>query len=758
MAREVLKAASENPPQDRRLALLGGNYGVQAVKWLYLSAAVVCLLLLVCVPLALPIMWWTKRGLRTRQWSFLFKISLLVVAGLVAVTGASSFARLIGDEVRAVATVADDASGVLGTYLSAWAGNIPGMIAGGVVIGVLAGFVWAWWDWQRTPRRKSPAKHKTVVQAALETWRRKRIAQGQELGDMEVVYGTEIGDYDSGGIVAQRIQDMLHTLLFGTTGSGKTQTLFRLLLAYIYSELPVFVIDMKGSTTTRDTAKAYAQAHGRPYYEFSLNGPMHYDMLDTSDTDPTRQKDMIIAAEQWSDEHYKGLAEDHLLTLFKIIQETGPMQGHSVLATVAGLLDPVQLRRFVDRRLIDPSQDGLRNQALAMASKIEAKPDSVSGLASKLNRVVNSVVGDWLTPAAPHFTLRQAFEESAVVMISLNFQNYPQLAGTVGSFVLQDLKSMAGSLQGRAGKDRTPWLVAIDEFTHIDGTALASTVQQIRESGARAVLVTQGKGDMASVSDPRYESVIWGQADTIIAHACDDETAEAISERAGERWGFRQSHDTNERNAVFDLDRGGVSNRGRIDDVLVPRISTDSLKHQEVGECTILGKFLAPADGDDGFWARARRSEVPKKSLVRNVGVVMDETAQRYADGARQDTVAEGEISTGSSEAPQIVEEADSEPASASRRPEPVGASQTAADDAQDAQAAPEPPRASGSRSAGLRVAPGYGKATERAPGAVGHKAGETSGSAPGRGRGESPGRGDGKDDSSGNYFDDWLE
>lgn len=710
MAREVLKPISEHPPQSRRLALLGGNYGAEAMRWVYLAVAVLVVLLLICVPLAVPIMAWVKHGLRRRQWSAVFKIFLLALAGAVGLLGLSSIVALLTAEALAVASVIDDAGAMPLLYLGAWLSHLGGLLAGSVVLGVPLGFVWAWWDWQRTPARKAPAKHKTVVQVLVEKWRRRRIAHGSDLGDSEVVYGTEIGDHDTGEVVAQRIPDMLHTLLFGTTGSGKTQTLFRMVLAYIHSQLPVFLVDMKGSTTTRDTAKAYAAAHGRPYYEFSLNGPMHYDMLNCANTDPTRQKDMIIAAEEWSDEHYKGLAEDHLLTLFKIIQETGPMQGQSVLATVAGLLDPIQLRRFVDRRLLDPSQDELRNQALAMANKIEAKPDSVSGLASKLNRVVNSVVGGWLTPQDPHFTLRDAYDENAVVMISLNFQNYPQLAGTVGAFVLQDLKSMAGSIQGIPAKDRKPWLMAADEFTHIDGTALASTVQQVRESGARAVLSTQGFGDMASHRDPRYQSVVWGQADTVIAHACDAATAEAVSEKAGEKWGYRQSHDTNERNAVLDIDRGAASNRGRVDDVKVPRINIDAIMHQPVGQCVIIGKFLAPADEGDSFWARARRALVPKKMLVRNVGVVMDETARRHADGAEQDTVPEGAITTGSSEAPQIIGEDEGAPVSApASAPSPA----TATLPAQEPLGQHTAPRAA---SAHVRVAPGYTAAQEPAP------------------------------------------
>lgn len=651
MAREVIRSLPKRPPSVRHHAILGADMSRTITKWLYVVVAVLAVVSLLFAPLFLPVALLVQYGYRNRQWSPLFKVFLLAVAIGVFL----AFPAVWGGVITAVlATFSVIRDGGFEVWLPAWSTalltHVPGVLALSMIAGIPAGMVAAWWDWQRTPVWEQPRKSMTLVQHGMRAYEQRRIAAGSTgSGDM-VVYGVDTGKYSDGSVVAQFIKDMLHTILLGKTGSGKTQTMFKIVSAFIHASLPVFLIDMKGSLGTRNMLRAYARASGRPYYEFSLNGPMHYDPLQSEGTDPTRQRDLIISAEEWSDPHYKGIAGEYLLTLFKVIQVAGPLEGMSTLGTCAALLDPQRLRRFVNTKLTDPAHDQLRSEAQAKADRLVDNPNIVSGLASKLNSLVNSVVGQWLSPGEQTFTMRQAFNENAVVLISLNHMYYQQLSGTIAAFVMQDLKTLGGSiLQSVPKEERRPWLLAVDEFTKIGSTAVASTMEQVREAGARVLVTTQGVGGIAEKGDS-FLATVWGQATTYIVHTADQETAERMSAEAEMEWVPETRHDTNQRDSVFDPDRGGVQNRGQLFYREGRRLDASAITNQEMGYCTIIGPFPGVADDRDKWWERLLRRPKTKRTLVTDCRVVMDDVARENEDATAATLVSPDEIDMGSTE------------------------------------------------------------------------------------------------------------
>lgn len=645
MSREVIDKLPERPPEFRQNSLLGGGLSRRTRFGLFVCGFLLVLVSLPLSPLMLIIGFIVQHRAKTRLWTRIFPFVLLAVAVVVGLVFGHVWTDWAGAILKDAWASAKQFESPLHAFSDHTSGMIPAWIVAGVVIGIPVGLLYAWWDWFRTPQWRVRDKKRTMSQVLRMGVHRRMIERGSGRGSGEVVYGLENDKYDSGAVVSQRIEDMLHTMIFGTTGSGKTQTLFRILFAFIEDSLPVFVIDLKGSKTTYETLEAKAEAEGRTFYGFTLNGPSHYDPFRTNaGTNATKQKDLFISAEEWSDEHYKGIAESFLLTLFKALEVGGPLPGKSVLASCGVFLnEPNELAKYARTHLSSQEHQDLNNQVMIRVQQVNENPQSISGLVTKISRIVESVAGSWISPEAPHFTLREAWEENAVVVFSLPNMAYPMLSATLAAFVLQDLKALAAEIQDMPKASRKPWAMAVDEFAKANTTALETAIAQVRESEARVVLAEQSL--KANAADKQnFMDGLWNQATTKIVHNVDIDTAERFCRVAGPKWGTEKSHDTNEQDGLLDIDRGGLQNRGRAKPVKVDRIDPSRFATFEAGEFAMMGPMLWRAGDGDSLGSRLTGKKVPKQTLVKQCRTVRDHLAIQLDTGVAQATVADGEL------------------------------------------------------------------------------------------------------------------
>ena len=102
-----------------------------------------------------------------------------------------------------------------------------------------------------------------------------------------------------------------HALVLGTTGSGKTVTISNVVESAINRGLPLIYIDGKGDYDLGKRVCDYAQSQNRPSWLFGMRGDsVAYDPLSSGGY--TSKKDRIIELREWSEEHYKKLAEGYL--------------------------------------------------------------------------------------------------------------------------------------------------------------------------------------------------------------------------------------------------------------------------------------------------------------------------------------------------------------------------------------------------------------------------------------------------------------
>jgi hydrogenase/urease accessory protein HupE len=130
-----------------------------------------------------------------------------------------------------------------------------------------------------------------------------------------------------------------HTGVLGAPGSGKSTTIAALLEQHVtgWHELHhgAVIIDPKGDPAIRKAAQTAAQAAGAPFYEFSPQGGVVYDVLAGGDVD--RRTDKILAAEEWTEPHYLAGATTYLREVMRTLEAT---ETHPTLSKVLALMDP----------------------------------------------------------------------------------------------------------------------------------------------------------------------------------------------------------------------------------------------------------------------------------------------------------------------------------------------------------------------------------------------------------------------------------
>lgn len=581
-------------------------------------------------PLALPIMIWVHYGFYKKLWSKPWKIFVGFI-GSLALLGALT--GIISDAIRLKINIFDS-----------WYLHTPLQVLGGIGFGVFWGIIL----WLRLYLSQPAYKRLDVNEYTRTLWQylvsnfwwKKRIETGAFNPDNCIIYGVENDKHSTGKPVYQRLEDILHAISFGETGSGKSQTLLRFIQAYMRNNLPAIIIDMKGDPKYRAAIKQLGDHYGTKVYEWSLGQEVgHYDPL-ASVPDARSQMDLVVRSLDWGETYYQNIAEDALKTIFEILSTTGPMQveenGETVtcsyLESAYRLLDIPTLDNYINRYLKGPKYLQLRNDAHVLGQKLKKDSRDYSGLTAQLKPTVETSAGKSLRPEGKGaFSLQQVLSENACVVISLNSLANQKLARLIAALIMNDIQRMAGKL---GENNKKPWLLAVDEFTHAGKTGFDAMLQQSRSSGARILISTQAQADITAMgereqpgSGESFAKQITGQASTYILHRVDPDTADWVVPKLPKVVGMQKTYQTQEKDSWADADSGARGDHSLSTPEANPAIDADYLKNLRVGECVIYGDFLHRSMAGDlvsSRWDILRGVRRPRKMLVAHALTVRD--------------------------------------------------------------------------------------------------------------------------------------
>lgn len=319
----------------------------------------------------------------------------------------------------------------------------------------------------------------------------------------------------------------LHTLVFGTTGGGKTTTLKNIIESNIDRKRPVFYVDGKGDLGLAYQIRDYCKKTGTPFYLFSMvNGETAYNPLSLGGY--TAKKDRIIGLRKWSEDHYRILAEGYLQTVMKVLERSSV---NVDITSLAKYCHPSELMMLC-REIGDQS---LSNEV----AKLDGSSDDMQSLIGEITNLANSEIGHLFDTSKSNsvITLDQVMKEGGVAYFSLQPLLFPAYASTVGKLIINDLKALA-STQLKGG-EIIPIQVLFDELYLFIGPQIVNLINQGRSAGVHAVLSTQSPADLKEVESADFLDQVIDNVNNYIVHRINSSSgAELMSSVIGTNDGF----------------------------------------------------------------------------------------------------------------------------------------------------------------------------------------------------------------------------
>jgi hypothetical protein len=374
-----------------------------------------------------------------------------------------------------------------------------------------------------------------------------------------------------------------HVGVIGAPGSGKSTTIATLLEQHVRGvdgdHHGAVIVDPKGDATIAKAARSAAEAAGVPFIEFTPQGGVVYDMLAGGDVD--RRTDKILAAEEWTEPHYLAGATTYLREVMRTLDATGT---RPTLSKVLDLMDP-------DRHESRGGGAGpvyAKELADYLGALTPRQRGDLSGLRDRIAALARSDMAAWLdpdrNPQAPCLDLAAAIKAKAVVLFSLQADDYPMLSKKLAAAIVLDLIAVAQRHQN----DPIPTFVALDEFGAIDSDMVLRLLARARGAGFSVTLAAQTLADFTAASrDGAMATRVIGNLNAmIVGRLNDSDEAEWIAKVAG----TKDSWTTTQRTNLLLPANEGTRTLGR-DFIVHP----DQIKNLRRGEAAVIG--LDPIPG-----------------------------------------------------------------------------------------------------------------------------------------------------------------
>lgn len=352
-----------------------------------------------------------------------------------------------------------------------------------------------------------------------------------------------------------------HTLLTGTTRSGKTRGLEVMATGVIHAPGAVVIVDPKGDTAMQARCAAEAHRAGKPFALFSPAFPQtsaRFNVLDTA-TSPdevcARIHALMPSAGGRTNEPF---FEQFPLTLMRTIAAAQQALGQPW--TLKGLHDAALIRRhqeaLVEAYLLHlgchpaPKLESVISEyekrlpddltADALIDDLRKQREYFQKISSNLVPTFRGLLGPPLGPllcAQPaDLTWAQIDTHGMVVYVALTSLLLEDMANRIGRAILQDLVGYLGKRYAYHPDpaQASPLTILIDEVGDVVYPGFTNVLNKGGGANARFVLALQSFADLeAPLGRPQAQRLLDNLNTKITFRLADDRTAHDVAEGAG---------------------------------------------------------------------------------------------------------------------------------------------------------------------------------------------------------------------------------
>jgi conjugal transfer pilus assembly protein TraD len=312
-------------------------------------------------------------------------------------------------------------------------------------------------------------------------------------------------------------------LVGGSPGAGKT-TLLVAMSARLPAGIGLAYVDLKGDRSLPEKLRI------PPERVFGLGDRASAAWSPLEAGNPASWRDILMAAEEWTEPHYRQAAARYLGALLAALAAS---RGVVELGEVIELLEQPKRATGLTRGLDGHVRDGL---ARAVAA-IEAEPSlrsGVLGLGNRLALLCDSPASKGLFGARGGIDLTGVFRGDRV-LFSLPAAEFPDEAPAIAACAIQSLGAVGQSLAH--GDERLRAVLVVDEAPRLAGNQLREAAAIGRGAGIGSVIAAQDFADLDYVAAGTREAVETGANTWVVMRqvASAEQIADALGSQTTKR-------------------------------------------------------------------------------------------------------------------------------------------------------------------------------------------------------------------------------
>lgn len=352
-----------------------------------------------------------------------------------------------------------------------------------------------------------------------------------------------------------------HGLIFGSTGSGKTETIKVIAGGLMDLGWSGMILDLKEDAQKgglMDWCADYGSAHGVGFQKFRLSDPdpdKWFNVL--KGMGPDEARDTIIASQQFDDGYYRALNERQLgqmINLLYAANSIDPIKYSTPTVYGIGKIlaapDVPALMRETVATVLSSAPGFTRDDFDMLVRPDQATAQASSGLGARLTAMYETQAGRVAlrgTDEKPSFDVTQA----GLSYVGLDSMGKPELTRLVSASVLRRMAVYAADRTSGKLSHGEPRFLIVDEANFVNRRLLLELLSRARSAGIACLVCTQGptdwqarepgEPDLTSLAQNTNVSIIMSQGERTNAELCADIIGRGEKTRFSERVQVRNS-------------------------------------------------------------------------------------------------------------------------------------------------------------------------------------------------------------------------